>query len=299
MENSKIIPNNSDDSNNEKEFKYSNNRPDFNNILSIPLILNQVFLFIGRDDIKSLSLCNKKLYQQYCKQIKKITLIQYSSYLSETKLDKYENTIEFNVEKSINLFQHSARWKDNWMKAKWRDIIDISFLKNNKNLKILNLYCCKNIKDFSLISFLEKLEELYINVKNITDISFLKTNKNIKILNLRGCKNIKDFSPLSYLEKLEDLDIRKTSVSEISFLRKNKNIKKLNLERSKNIEDSSPLSYLEKLEDLNLYCTKAFAFSCFFVPFYSQNAFAVIGIHRGKVIFFFIIKPGKKQFCKC
>ena len=125
------------DSNNEKKLKYSNNRPDFNNILSIPLILNQVFLFMGRDDIKSLSLCNKKLYQQYCKQIKKITLIQYSSYISETKFDKYENIKEFNVEKSINLFQHSARWKDNWLKAKWRDIIDISFLKNNKNIKIL------------------------------------------------------------------------------------------------------------------------------------------------------------------
>ena len=46
MDNSKIISKNNNDSNNDKEFEYSNNKPDFLHVLSIPLILNQLFLFI-------------------------------------------------------------------------------------------------------------------------------------------------------------------------------------------------------------------------------------------------------------
>ena len=69
-------------------------------------------------------------------------------------------------------------------------ISDISFLENNKNIKELNLWKCKNIKDFSIISKLNKLEKLDLSYTNISDISFLENNKNIKKLNLYGCKNI-------------------------------------------------------------------------------------------------------------
>ena len=47
--------------------KYNNN---IQNILSIPLILNQIFLFLEKDNIKYLSLCNKKIYQLFCSQVK-------------------------------------------------------------------------------------------------------------------------------------------------------------------------------------------------------------------------------------
>ena len=121
-----------------KELKYSNNQYNFKNVLSIPLILEQIYKFLENDDIRCLSLCYKKIYELYCNQIKKIKLkedIEISK-VSNIKFDKYKNLIE------------------------------------------LDLNGCENIKDFSFISKLEKLENLNILYTNIYDISFLKQNKN-------------------------------------------------------------------------------------------------------------------------
>ena len=167
------------------ESKYYNNEYNFKNVFSIQLILAQIFQFIKKDDIKCLSMCSKKLFQLYCKQVKKL---------------KIKNDIE----------------KSNLEKIKFDKYID---------LIELNLEGCKNIKDFSFISKLEKLENLNISCTYISDISFLEKNKNIKELNLYTCKNIKDFSFISKLEKLEYLNISNTYISDISFFENNKNIK--------------------------------------------------------------------------
>ena len=146
-----------------RESKYSNNQYNFKNVLSIPLILDQIFQFMEKDDIKTLSLGAKKIYQLYCEQVKKLKVkddIEESN-ISNIKFDKYKDLNELNLEK------------------------------------------CKNIKDYSFISKLEKLENLNLSHTKISDISFLEKNKNIKELNLEGCENIKNYSFISKLEKLE------------------------------------------------------------------------------------------------
>ena len=130
--------------------KYSNHQYNFKNVLSIQLILDQIFKFMEKDDIKCLSLCSKKIYQLYCIQIKKLKIkadIETSN-ISNINFDKYKNLIE------------------------------------------MDLTNCENIKDYSFISNLEKLENLNLYISNITDISFLVNNKNIKELNLERCENI-------------------------------------------------------------------------------------------------------------
>ena len=57
-----------------KELKSSNNQYNFKNVLSIPLILAQLFKFLEKDDIKCFSMCSKKIYQLYCNQIKKLKI---------------------------------------------------------------------------------------------------------------------------------------------------------------------------------------------------------------------------------
>ena len=43
-----------------EELKYLNENYNFENVLSIPLILNEIIQFLNKDNIKLLSLCNKK-----------------------------------------------------------------------------------------------------------------------------------------------------------------------------------------------------------------------------------------------
>ena len=57
-----------------RESKYSNNQYNFKNIFEIPLILKQIFQFMEKDDIKSLSLCTRKIYQLHCEQVKKLEI---------------------------------------------------------------------------------------------------------------------------------------------------------------------------------------------------------------------------------
>ena len=87
-----------------------------------------------KDDIKGLSLCTKKIYQFYCEQVKKLKI----------KEDIEESNIS------------------NIKFDKYKDLIE------------LNLGGCENIKDYSFISKLEKLEILNLSNTNISDISFLK-----------------------------------------------------------------------------------------------------------------------------
>ena len=46
----------------------------YQDVLCIPLILDLISQFIDIDDKKYLSFCNKKLYQLYCSQIRKIKI---------------------------------------------------------------------------------------------------------------------------------------------------------------------------------------------------------------------------------
>ena len=94
----------------------------------------------------------------------------------------------------------------------------------------LDLHRCYNIKDYSFISSLKKLENLNLGWTSISDISFLEKNTNIKELNFERCEKINDYSIISFLEKLENLNLRVTNIFDISFLTKNKNIKELYLE---------------------------------------------------------------------
>ena len=78
-----------------RESKCYNNQYNFKNVLEIPLILNQIFQFMETDDIKGLSLCNKKIHQFYCEQVKKLKIKEdiEESNISNIKFDKYKDLI--------------------------------------------------------------------------------------------------------------------------------------------------------------------------------------------------------------
>ena len=128
------------DLNQNRESKYYNNQYNFKNVFEIKLILNQIFQFMEKDDIKGLSLCTKKIYQLYCEQVKKLKIKENieESKISNIKFDNYKDLIELNLER------------------------------------------CENIKDYSFISKLENLENLDLSYTDISDISFIEKNKILK-----------------------------------------------------------------------------------------------------------------------
>ena len=145
--------------------EYSNKNYNFEIVLSIPIILDQIFQFLEKENIKCLSLCSKKIYSFYCNQIKKLKIRE------DVDLSNILNIILY---KYVNLCE-------------------------------LDLEGCVLIEDFWIISKLEKLENLNLSKTNVSDISFIEKNKNIKKLNLEGCIHIKDYLVISKLEKLENL----------------------------------------------------------------------------------------------
>ena len=84
---------NKEDLEHNRELKYFNIQYNFKNVLSIPLILDQIFKFMEKGDINCLSLCSKKIYQLYCNQIKKLKIKEdiETSNIINIKFDKYEN----------------------------------------------------------------------------------------------------------------------------------------------------------------------------------------------------------------
>ena len=119
-----------------KHININYNKNCFEKTLSIPLTLNQIFHFLDKNDIKSLNLCNKKIYKLYCDQVKEL-IIDKNAEMPNLKslIDKYDNT--------------------------------------NK----LVLSECQNIKDFTPLFQLERLEILDFNSTNISDISLISKIK--------------------------------------------------------------------------------------------------------------------------
>ena len=211
--------------NQNKELKYLDNKYNFEKIFAIPLIINQIFLFMNKNDAKSLSLCSKKIYLLYNNQIKEIKINEEieSTKMLNIILDKYKNILKLDLSKCKNIndfsFISNLEKLEN-LNISNTKIFDISFIEKNRNIKELDLKGCKSIKDYSFISNLEKLEKLNLSNIKITDVPFLEKNKNIKELDLKGCDNIKDYSFISNIEKLEKLNLSNSKISDISFLAK-------------------------------------------------------------------------------
>ncbi len=124
---------------------------------------------------------------------------------------------------------------------------ELSFLKNLKRLNIGGSpdHGPWPISDISVISSLNKLEELDLSVNDISDISPLQKLKNLKIVELLD-NNISDISPLQNLKKIEILNLTSNQISNISILSFLPKINYLAL----SLNDISDISALKELKDL-------------------------------------------------
>jgi internalin A len=108
-------------------------------------------------------------------------------------------------------------------------------LKINRFHEISILYLYKmDVKNFSFLSDLPKLDQLYIIRCYGSDFQSLKNLKGFTSLDLSS-NNICDISFLKYLKDLTSLDLSNNNISDISFLRCLNSLTSLKLNRNKRI----------------------------------------------------------------
>ena len=119
-----------------EELKSFNENYNFENALSIPLILNQICQFLNKDNIKFLSLCNKKIYLLYCNQIKKLKINKEAQISNlQILIDKYDNINNLDLSHCKNIKDFiplSKLEKLEILNIGFTNISDISFLEKNK-----------------------------------------------------------------------------------------------------------------------------------------------------------------------
>ncbi|NHN25149.1 hypothetical protein FIA58_005595 [Flavobacterium jejuense] len=150
-------------------------------------------------------------------------------------------------------------------------VSNIIFIKKLTKLKWFILHP-SNLEDLSPISFLDKLETLWIvggKVKNIHEVGKLINLKGLVVdtllidnpkfignlinletlwLKINGISNI---SFLKHLKKLKNLDIKSNPINDISIIRELDELEYLRIKRTK-VSNISSLRYLNKLKNADL-----------------------------------------------
>lgn len=108
-------------------------------------------------------------------------------------------------------------------------IRNLSFLKNCKNLRTLDLRC-NDVEDLAPIASLENLRELTLDYNHISDLSPLAGLEQLRELHLRGNK-VTSLEPLQALCNLTILNLRNNPLQPgtLSFLHKCKRLEMLDL----------------------------------------------------------------------
>ncbi|MCB0687804.1 MAG: hypothetical protein KDC53_14815 [Saprospiraceae bacterium] len=153
-------------------------------------------------------------------------------------------------------------------------VVEMSSIRNVRGLNQLDLSYTE-IKDFTPISELQKLESLFIATSShgFTDVDFLKSLKRLKILiidnfsirdinalkghyfleilEINDARILKDISPLADKVNLWHLALALNNIRDLESLAGLTKLKYLNLSFNK-FNDLSPLSNLEQLEHLSI-----------------------------------------------
>lgn len=141
-----------------------------------------------------------------------------------------------------------------------RGAVDISALARLRNLKYLFIYRSPQIKDYSPLWGLSRLETLEVSRCGLTDLSSFAKLTNLRVLMLSG-NYISDITPLKGLTGLVWLDLSSNGLSEeheplkdISPLAGLTGLTDLFL-GSNQIEDISALSGMTQMQHLEIYWT--------------------------------------------
>ena len=139
-----------------------------------------------------------------------------------------------------------------------RDLTDLSILSDLKNLTSLDLSLCGKVKDITPLASFKKLDVLLVH-STITNQQFqwLRDKKilaNLEKLFLNGCDELTDLSGLADLDNVTVLYISSCEkLKDFSALSSMKNLTEIHICCCENLTDLSFLSGLKKLEKLDVW----------------------------------------------
>ncbi len=142
--------------------------------------------------------------------------------------------------------------------------LDISVLRNLKNLRMLRLERNQKIVNIDIIQHFTELKFLHINSCQIDFLNFLQNLENLMDLRISTCDNIfldtKNISTLTSLQKLTELtivndysilEVKLPALTDISFLSNLGRLRCFSLFYGK-VTDFTPLQNLINLEEINI-----------------------------------------------
>ena len=131
-------------------------------------------------------------------------------------------------------------------------------IENCIKLKKFNKMRGTDIKDYSVLSNLNNLSEVYLNEgtkENFDNIvNSLKELQNLQKISIDNCYSIKDITPIGKIKNLQSLTIARVPISNLKGIEDLSNLTSLSLSQNTNltsIKGISKLSNLEKLEIVN------------------------------------------------
>lgn len=150
---------------------------------------------------------------------------------------------------NLEILDHVMFSKD----ASYDVLVPLGNLKKLKKLYLNHTASSNDEKhyNFSFLSELTDLEQVWISYHMSSKIPDLSQLKKLQELNIAFCK-IDDISGLSNLKSLTSLDLTCDDLSDISPISGLTNLTELDLSGNPEIKDLSPLAPLTKLERLNL-----------------------------------------------
>jgi len=193
-------------------------------------------------------------------EVTKIDGIEYLSNLQELYMNYCDNIEDYSpIAACTKLTAFKAEQNAN--------LKDISFL-SGKDLKVLSLYGCYEITDFSVlhpmslvnlavtnqtdVSYLQnytELEELMISHSNITDFSYIENCTNLTYVYLNDVK-MTDYSDIGKCTSIKDLSIVESNLTDVSFVTELVNLEYLTVAYNENLTTIPDLKGLSNLTEV-------------------------------------------------
>ena len=130
---------------------------------------------------------------------------------------------------------------------------NLTGLEKLENLRNLSFSGCVQLRDFSHLGYLQRLEVVDLSHCDVRDLSPLQHQSGLRSLDLSGCRSLRDFQGVGSLTGLTSLNLGGSEkLSMLSDLQRLTALERLELASCRHLEDLSGIERMARLQYLDL-----------------------------------------------